>query len=99
MNEAQTVIAQSLAYVSAQLSPVRLFCSWLNTRAGLLLEQESGIYSFAHLTFQEYLAAAHIHSEALEQTLVTQVENDLVARNHSALLCSWGMLLSSFLHV
>ena len=72
LDEAQTVIAQSLAYVSAQLSP-KAFLQLVEHTSGLLLERESGIYSFAHLTFQEYLAAAHIHSEALEQTLVTQV--------------------------
>jgi len=35
----------------------RLFLQLITERAGLLVEREAGIYAFAHLTFQEYLAA------------------------------------------
>lgn len=31
--------------------------------SGLLIERENGLYSFAHHTFQEHLAAAHIHDK------------------------------------
>lgn len=33
----------------------------IRRRTGLLLERRSGIFAFAHLTFQEYLAARSIH--------------------------------------
>ena len=34
--------------------------------SGLLIETEAGVYGFAHLSFQEYLAAAHIHQHGIQ---------------------------------
>jgi NACHT domain-containing protein len=42
---------------------------------GLLVERESGLYSFAHLTFQEYLAAAQIREKGLVAILADNVED------------------------
>ncbi len=36
------------------------FLRLVENASGLLLERENGVYSFAHLTFQEYLAAAFL---------------------------------------
>lgn len=42
---------------------------------GLLLERESNLYSFAHLTFQEYLAAEHIREKNIGDVLTKTVED------------------------
>lgn len=45
------------------------------TTNGLLVERESGVYSFAHHTFQEYLAAAHIRDKQWSKILVDGVDD------------------------
>lgn len=45
------------------------------TSSGLLLERERDLFAFAHLTFQEYLAAHHIREKQLTQVLVDNVDN------------------------
>lgn len=45
------------------------------TSSGLLLERESGVFSFAHLTFQEYLASAFIRDKGNVQILVDMVND------------------------
>jgi hypothetical protein len=43
--------------------------------SGILVERENGLFSFAHLTFQEYLAAAHIREKGLTQVLTDAVDD------------------------
>jgi ribosomal protein S16/energy-coupling factor transporter ATP-binding protein EcfA2 len=42
---------------------------------GLLVERERDLYEFAHLTFQEYLAARYIQDHHLGEVLVAAVDN------------------------
>jgi hypothetical protein len=43
--------------------------------SGLFLERENGIRSFAHLTFQEYLTAAHIRDRKLVRILTSVIDD------------------------
>ncbi|MCA9998442.1 MAG: hypothetical protein KDE56_21920, partial [Anaerolineales bacterium] len=66
------LIREPLALVSPGTDPAA-FLRDIENLSGLLLEREQGVYGFAHLTFQEYLAAAHGREEGLEGALATQV--------------------------
>jgi len=68
------IIKGPLQRANKALSP-ELFLEHVEAIAsGLLLEREQGIYSFAHLTFQEYLAMLYIQERHLEQELLTHIE-------------------------
>jgi hypothetical protein len=58
--DAASVIAEPLKLVGvADGEAPEKFLTDLQSGSGLLLEREAGRWSFAHLTFQEYLTAAH----------------------------------------
>ncbi|MEU0923383.1 NACHT domain-containing protein [Streptomyces malaysiensis] len=44
--------------------------------SGLLIERERGLYSFAHLTLQEHLAALHIQHRGRVDVLAANVDDD-----------------------
>ena len=74
-DEALIVIAEALELVSPE-STGEAFLKMIENESGLLVERESGVYGFAHKTFQEYLAAAHVQEQKLERVLVKWVGND-----------------------
>jgi hypothetical protein len=51
------------------------FLELIANTSGLLVEHTPGVYSFAHLTFQEYLTAVYIKEQRLEQVLLEHVED------------------------
>ncbi len=51
------------------------FLKMVENSSGLLVEREAGLYGFAHLTFQEYLAAVHVRDQKQESDLTRQVED------------------------
>ncbi|MGA1842748.1 MAG: DUF1566 domain-containing protein [bacterium] len=57
--EVVALITPHLIQIGVNEQNVPTFLKDEEARSGLLLEQETGVWSFAHLTFQEYLCAAH----------------------------------------
>ncbi len=74
MDDAAAVIRTPLLRVSPDMSG-ELFLEMIANSSGLLVEREMGIYSFAHLTFQEYLTAVHVQDRRIEAELITRVED------------------------
>jgi energy-coupling factor transporter ATP-binding protein EcfA2 len=72
--EALNIISKPLASVSPQITAAQ-FLEGVENTSGLLVELESGRYSFSHLTFQEYLAAIYIIASRFEEKLIQQVNN------------------------
>jgi hypothetical protein len=49
------------------------FLHMVEDSSGLLVQKESGIYGFIHLTFQEYMASVHVKEERLLTELISRV--------------------------
>ena len=70
-----TLIQAALHAVSGEAMTPAAFLNHVETVSGLLLEREAGQYQFAHLSLQEYLAAAQIKETHQEARLIAQIEN------------------------
>jgi energy-coupling factor transporter ATP-binding protein EcfA2 len=70
--DAVEIIKHTLAGVTNKLTPNQ-FLSNIENFSGVLLERENGVYSFAHLTFQEFLSASHIRSQQLESEVIKHI--------------------------
>jgi hypothetical protein len=73
--DAIEIIKPSLSMVAPNLSP-DVFIKSIEQQTGLVLERELGIYSFAHKTFQEYLASMYILDKNLESELYDHINDD-----------------------
>jgi hypothetical protein len=72
--EAKSLIAEALRRVDPRADP-QSFLELVENTSGLLIEREAGIYSFTHLTFQEFLSAVHIRENGLIDDLIANVED------------------------
>ena len=71
--EAAEVTGGSLAALASGLNAPRFLENVKDS--GLLVESERGAWSFAHPTFQEYLAAVGVRDQDRRQTLVDNIRN------------------------
>ncbi len=71
--DAADIIDPALKRIHPQTASEQ-FLELIANSSGLLVEHTPGVYSFAHLTFQEYLTAVTIKEQRLEQVLLEQVE-------------------------
>jgi hypothetical protein len=70
--DACSLIEGALAAVRPNTSAVE-FLREIESTSGLFVERELGVWGFAHLTVQEYLAAVHIRSRGLGAGLAERV--------------------------
>ena len=69
------VIAHALKAVAGEMVSPTAFLKHIQTVSGLLVEREDNSYQFAHLSFQEYLAAAQTKEIRKEDCLINHLEN------------------------
>ncbi len=67
------------------VNPARLV-EFLGHRSGLLIERSPGVFSFPHLTLQEYLAACHLTNADYPHNVVRLVREDFLRWREVCLL-------------
>jgi len=75
VTQAASLIRDQLTLVAGSNITPSKFLEQVKDINGLLVEKEIGIYEFAHLSFQEYLAAVQIDKSNQEQLLLTNLDN------------------------
>ncbi len=83
---ALSVIEEPLRQVSLNIEE-EAFLKMVQDRSGILIEKESGVYGFAHKTFQEYLAAVHVLEKGWISSIVRHV-NDAYWHETIRLYCA-----------
>ncbi|MCP4423512.1 MAG: NACHT domain-containing protein, partial [Chloroflexi bacterium] len=68
-------VRRVMGAAAEQPGAVEEFLKMIENSSGLLVEREAGLYGFAHLTFQEYLAAVHVRDQKQEPELLRHVED------------------------
>ncbi|NEP09907.1 MAG: NACHT domain-containing protein [Symploca sp. SIO2C1] len=73
--EGVRIIQHQLAAVAGTQVKPKQFLKHIENVSGLLVEKELGVYEFAHLSFQEYLAAAHVKETNQEKPLIQKIND------------------------
>jgi len=96
---AMAIMAEPLQSVNVKEEDAASFLPDVQASSGLLQESELGEWRFAHLTFQEYLAAAHFSEHGEELNFVEWVDDSwwhetlrLYAAQGNATVLVWACL-------
>ncbi len=74
-DEEKQIIGQSLLDVASSDVTPKSFLEHIRNVSGLLVEKDVGVYEFAHLSFQEYLAAVQVKETNQEQLLIEKIKD------------------------
>ena len=74
-DEEKQIIGQSLLDVASSDVRPKSFLEHIRNVSGLLVEKDVGVYEFAHLSFQEYLAAVQVKETNQEQLLIEKIKD------------------------
>ncbi|MEN8444866.1 MAG: NACHT domain-containing protein [Cyanobacteria bacterium J06555_13] len=83
LSDVEDLLLQRLVLVSRDSANPAHFLTQMREVSGLLVAKEEGLYEFAHLSFQEYLAAVEIGDSNQEQLLINSLQ-------HSEQLSWWS---------
>ncbi len=72
--DAARLIHEQLARVAPGVSPEE-FLAATEQQSGLIVQRENGVYAFAHLTFQEFLAAVRLREQSQHGYLAARTDN------------------------
>jgi hypothetical protein len=71
-DEIGSIVKNHLPMVSPDMT-TKEFVTMVENRSGLSVERENGVWGFAHLTFQEYLAASELVENKLDGELLKRL--------------------------
>lgn len=69
------ILSESLGAINTRKLGPQGFFYYIETRTGILLHSKPGVYRFAHLGFQHYLAATQVKMGRQEQILIENMQN------------------------